>query len=498
MRSAEFRLVAPDTPLSEAERDSAGPLKQQVSERLAAHRSRRDRGSAPAPVAPERSPADSRANRIAAAVAERYARSQSYRDYLAAEAQRAIDEANAAAELAARNAHAVHVAQQQLLADLDQWAAAETEAQIATQAAAQLEASIEAKITAQTAAQTEAQAELSLLEAPIALSPVLVPTPAPAPLPGPVLAPVRSRRQVTEPLPTASRPLPSDQAAALTVRLYGDLARDAGTIVAARPALTSPPLHLQDPFDEAEHMALDEEIEFRQTPVFEEPSTPSVPLPANLIEFPRQLVASRRARPRLAEGPLRDEADAAPAAAQLRIFEVETTQISSTPAFESALPEWSSICLENMPAPTIEADETPFLLPPQPAALNLRLMAAAVDASLLAGSFFAFVATVALTAGRLPTGPTAAIASAGVLLLLFLLYRTLFFTLSEATPGMRYARIALCTFSDENPNRSAMRRRTWSLLLSACPLGIGFLWACLDDDRLGWHDRISRMYQRSY
>jgi hypothetical protein len=63
---------------------------------------------------------------------------------------------------------------------------------------------------------------------------------------------------------------------------------------------------------------------------------------------------------------------------------------------------------------------------------------------------------------------------------------------------MRYARIALCTFSDENPTRSAMRRRTWALLLSACPLGMGFLWACLDDDRLGWHDRISRMYQRSY
>jgi hypothetical protein len=63
---------------------------------------------------------------------------------------------------------------------------------------------------------------------------------------------------------------------------------------------------------------------------------------------------------------------------------------------------------------------------------------------------------------------------------------------------MRYARIGLCTFSDENPTRSQMRRRTWAILLSACPLGIGFFWALVDDDRLGWHDRISRMYQRSY
>jgi uncharacterized RDD family membrane protein YckC len=78
------------------------------------------------------------------------------------------------------------------------------------------------------------------------------------------------------------------------------------------------------------------------------------------------------------------------------------------------------------------------------------------------------------------------------------LYHLLFFTFSEATPGMRYARIGLCTLSDDNPSRSAMRRRLFAILLSACPLGIGFLWACLDEDGLGWHDRISRMYQRSY
>jgi len=81
---------------------------------------------------------------------------------------------------------------------------------------------------------------------------------------------------------------------------------------------------------------------------------------------------------------------------------------------------------------------------------------------------------------------------------LTLLYQGLFFTLSDATPGMRYARIALCTFSDENPSRSAMRRRILAMLLAAIPMGIGFLWACLDDDGLGWHDRMSRMYPRGY
>jgi RDD family len=475
MRSAEFQLVSSDSTSAEREHDADNLLRKQVSERLAAHRSRRDRSSAPAPTTPEKS-ASGRTNRIAAAVAERYSRSQSYRDFLAAESQRAIDEANAAAEIAARNALAISIAQQQLIAELEQ-ARAQEPPQLALVAAPLPEPE-----------QHEQDYRPSI---------ELVPEPPPFEL-ALVPPPTRPRRQVAEPPPTSTTAAAASAQpeAGFTVRLYNDLGHAPNAIVASsRSALIS--TH-PDPFDEDEHMALDEEIEFRQTPVFEEPAGPPEPLPANLIEFPRQLVAARKARPRYAEGPLREEADAAPDAAQLRIFEVETAQIASAPVVDADAPEWSSICLEAPRTQTIEVDETPFALPPQAAPLNLRLMAATVDASILAGSFFAFVAVAAFTAGRLPTGPTAAISASGTLMLLFLLYRILFFTLADATPGMRYARIALCTFSDENPTRSAMRRRTWALLLSACPLGMGFLWACLDDDRLGWHDRISRMYQRSY
>ena len=43
-----------------------------------------------------------------------------------------------------------------------------------------------------------------------------------------------------------------------------------------------------------------------------------------------------------------------------------------------------------------------------------------------------------------------------------------------------------------------MRWRIFAVLLSICTLGLGFFWAALDEDRLTWHDLISRMYQRSY
>jgi uncharacterized RDD family membrane protein YckC len=485
LRSRELQPFPADSSLA-AERDSDNQLRQQVSERIAAHRARRDRSAATAPE-PQR-PQSDRASRIAAAVAERYANSQSYRDFLAAEAQRAHDEAQRAieearlAEEAARKAAEASLAQQQLIADLHDWCAP-----------------VEVP--------EEPVAQLSLVPAPgtqpgLTLGPILVAEPAPqrseeAPATSHLFArheplSIAEEPRVTAPTVRSRRHSAPQPDVPLTVRHYQDLAPTASAARKPHTAATGP----NDLLDEDENFTLDEEIAFRQTPVFEEPAGPTVPLPANLIEFPRQLIAARKTRPRSVEGPLRD--DPHTDAAQLRIFEVESEQLSSTPSLEAPEPEWSSICLEASRRAPIEESEATYQLSPNAAPLHLRLMAVAVDACLLAVSFFVFVAIAALTARQLPTGVPAALSAAGTLLLLFVLYRTLFFTFSDATPGMRYARLALCTLSDENPTRSAMRRRTWALLLSACPLGMGFLWALLDDDRLGWHDRISRMYQRSY
>ena len=95
-------------------------------------------------------------------------------------------------------------------------------------------------------------------------------------------------------------------------------------------------------------------------------------------------------------------------------------------------------------------------------------------------------------------GVPALLSVLGILAVVHVLYQLLFFTFSDETPGMRYARIGLCTFTDENPTRADMRRRILAQFVAVGPLGLGLLWILLDDDALGWHDRISRMYQRAY
>jgi uncharacterized RDD family membrane protein YckC len=76
------------------------------------------------------------------------------------------------------------------------------------------------------------------------------------------------------------------------------------------------------------------------------------------------------------------------------------------------------------------------------------------------------------------------------------LYHALFFVLAEGTPGMKYARVSLCTFDDESPTRAQMRGRLVALLLSLLPMGLGVAWAVFDEEHLTWHDRLSRTYLR--
>jgi uncharacterized RDD family membrane protein YckC len=253
----------------------------------------------------------------------------------------------------------------------------------------------------------------------------------------------------------------------------------------------------------------------------DEPIAPVQPLAAKLLEFPRELVAARKARPRLAEGPLRDEHDREALQSQLRIFEVEVEAISTEAGVDPVLSGWSAIRLDSQPtahlaasshrqdseqqrippgnAPAGAPDDLPaFDLPLQPASLEDRMMAGTVDAALTVGGFLIFVLVFAACTAHLPGGKLASIGAAVALFAFAVIYQLLFFCLGHDTPGMRYAKIALCTFDDENPTRQTVQRRLAALLLAICPLGLGILWAFFDDDRLGWHDRISRTYQRSY
>jgi hypothetical protein len=229
---------------------------------------------------------------------------------------------------------------------------------------------------------------------------------------------------------------------------------------------------------------------------------PAQPLHANLIEFPRELVATRKIRPRLAEGPL---AAASEAPGQLSIFEVDpgtiptepvASEIVTVPASQWASPEWAGIKLDEDPSLEIELGDDP--LPAartfEPASINLRLMAAVVDCSVMTGAFLGAAMLAMDKATELPPLRQIELSAILGLVATVVVYQLFFFVLGSATPGMRWAHISLNTLKDERPTRGQRGARLLSLLLSLLPLGLGLVWSIFDENHLSWHDRLSRTY----
>ncbi len=231
-----------------------------------------------------------------------------------------------------------------------------------------------------------------------------------------------------------------------------------------------------------------------------EPVEPGQPIHANLIEFPRELVAARRVHTRLADGSFAPVEDCG---GQLSIFEVDPDAILSQHAAQASLaqPEvfqWAGIELEAQSEEEIELEPDPL-----PAATSLqlapfsrRLMAAVVDGALIAAAFLAAALTAAMHIEQLPQPRVLEAGAALALLFTGWVYLAVFSALAEATPGMRYAGISLCTFDEQVPTRGQRCERLGALFLSVMPVGLGVVWGIFDEDHLSWHDRLSKTYQR--
>jgi uncharacterized RDD family membrane protein YckC len=226
---------------------------------------------------------------------------------------------------------------------------------------------------------------------------------------------------------------------------------------------------------------------------------------ANLIQFPRELVATRKMRPRSAEG---YSGPVTEAEAQLSIFEVDPGPVSASPEASSEVrevpasiwngPDWSGIQLDTLPAAipvsSTLTDEKATPLPVAP--MGVRLLAAVVDCTLILAGLVITGFLVARNFQHPPAGKVAEVLGACALALCGLLYYAFFFAFPVSTPGMRYAGIALCTFDGRRPARAQLRRRLGAMALSLLPVGLGLAWAIFDDDHLSWHDRHSQTYLR--
>ncbi len=199
-------------------------------------------------------------------------------------------------------------------------------------------------------------------------------------------------------------------------------------------------------------------------------STEEPPVPAKILAFPRSSAAP--------PVPVYELADPVPS--QPRILEV-----AETPAQPPAL---GGITI-NAPSEDGRRNEEHFGV--TPASVPRRLAAALADAFVvgvacaLAGAVFWQIVRV-----RPPVVQLAGICvvtAAG----LWALYQYLLIVYSGRTPGLWLAGLELTCLNGSVVTRSRRRWRVLASFLSLASLGLGYVWALIEADRLAWHDRMT-------
>lgn len=143
-----------------------------------------------------------------------------------------------------------------------------------------------------------------------------------------------------------------------------------------------------------------------------------------------------------------------------------------------------------------ETGNSEIELPLQVAPLGARTMSALTDGVVVMTAVALFGVIVLSMAKFVPQGKLAAAIALLLPLTLWAAYHYLFLVYSGRTPGMQMARLELSSFEGCVPTRKIRGWRAVSMLLSCTSLGLGFAWAAVDEDRLSWHDRITRTYLR--
>jgi len=140
-----------------------------------------------------------------------------------------------------------------------------------------------------------------------------------------------------------------------------------------------------------------------------------------------------------------------------------------------------------VPAEVICCD-APVAVPAQ------RMLAAATDASLILVATGVVLVVFLVGGGEMVFDRDTAPFLAGVVAVLALFYRVLWGIADGDTPGMRFAGLRLVDFDGRKPQREARLLRQAAGLLSLCSLGLGLVWALVDEESLTWHDHISKTF----
>jgi uncharacterized RDD family membrane protein YckC len=281
-----------------------------------------------------------------------------------------------------------------------------------------------------------------------------------------------------------------DPEASLSLGFEGEPgSEDSATVIAESPMNRIPAM---TPAERAPRMyrriamQLEQEAESRAVVATAVPDT-------NIIEFPRPVTEE-----------MFPEELAEPIIESPRILDVPEEPVATAVTAES-LPSFATIHLDHDADKEVpdwirsyrdEFDEAELELPLQVAPMRSRVLAGVIDVALVLTATALFSVIVLSITKYLPQGKAAALTAIVLSAAFWLAYHYAFLVFSGLTPGMQVSQLELCSFEGCYPLRRTRGARAWAMGVSCMSVGMGFAWAVVDEDNLGWHDRITRTYLR--
>lgn len=196
---------------------------------------------------------------------------------------------------------------------------------------------------------------------------------------------------------------------------------------------------------------------------------------AKVIEFPRTMYAPSPRQYDLAE-PILDR-----------------PRILEAPEIVPPPPALGGLTIEEIAKPEPER-RVGIDMPLQSALLEERLLAVAIDASIVAVAAGAFGGIFFKLTNAIPPLPQLVTGSAALLAILWATYQYLLIVYAGTTPGLRAMKLSLQRFDGKPVTRRLRRWRVLGSMLSAISLGMGYAWHFLDEDGLCWHERVTKTH----
>jgi uncharacterized RDD family membrane protein YckC len=163
----------------------------------------------------------------------------------------------------------------------------------------------------------------------------------------------------------------------------------------------------------------------------------------------------------------------------------------SRPAQKPRVPSWNAADPPEERSPSDAAYDAA----PRPAApVAVRALAGALDAAVATVAVGVFLGTFHLLGGALHFQQRAAAGLALAALFIVGFYLFVYTCYVAETPGLLWTGLRVVDYNGQFPRAEQRLLRALGALLSGAALGMGYLWAFVDEEGLTWHDRMSRTY----